>query len=248
MVVQYLYHLDYPRQPSDEDHTAPAYGSPKDEAVGDEDICESPTAQHMATEPKPGTPSVASQEDRDLQHKSSLVKTPPPKPAKKKKKRKPATANTQANDPEQPTDIFPDPAAPPPALEEEVENRRDDTPPAPASEHTLVSESHNGELVTHAKVFSLSQKYGIEALRGLALDKFKSQAAEGWDTQDFLAAAREVYHASMDESGDRRMREAVTDIVCQHPELLDKETTQNAIKDLQLNYDVLMRMRKNSRI
>jgi hypothetical protein len=240
MVVQYLYHLDYPRQPSDAE-PAPVNGYPKDEVAGDEDTCESPTAQHAVPyEPKPGTPSVASQEDRDLQPKSTLVK--PSKSVKKKKKRKPSTAAAHANEPEHAADNVTEP--PPPEVE--GENGHDDATTVPPSENLLTSMSHNGGLVIHAKVFSLSQKYCIDGLRGLALEKFQAQAAEGWDTPDFLAAVREVYHASMDECGDRRMREAVTDIVCKHPEILDREATKSAIKDLQLNYDVLMRMRKNS--
>jgi hypothetical protein len=247
MVVQYLYHLDYPHQPSVIEQLPPVNGYSKDEAAGDEDTCESPTAQHMVPdEPKPGTPSVASQDDRDLQPKSALVK--PAKAGRKgKKKRKTSTATAPVNELEHATESVPDQPLP----EADADDGHYDAVVVPegqgqASGQGLTCISHNGELVVHAKVFSLSQKYDIEGLKGLALEKFRGEAEEGWDKEDFLLAVREVYHSSMDGYGDKRMREAVTDIVCQHPELLDKPATQSAIKDLQLNYDVLMRMRRNS--
>ena len=40
------------------------------------------------------------------------------------------------------------------------------------------------------------------------------------------------------------MKDMITEIVCQHPEILDRPETQQAIRGLGLDYDVLMRVRK----
>jgi len=42
---------------------------------------------------------------------------------------------------------------------------------------------------------------------------------------------------------DKEIRNAVTTTLYQHPELLDKEETQNTIRGLALGFDLLMRVR-----
>ncbi len=115
------------------------------------------------------------------------------------------------------------------------------TAAAEHSDEPAVPATFQPRLAVHAKVYELSKKYGIEGLETLSLGKFQSEAGDHWDTEDFLQAAKEVYST---ETNDRRMKDMVTEIVCHHTELLDREETQTAIRGLDLSYDVLMRMRK----
>ncbi|KAF3397016.1 hypothetical protein DPV78_008324 [Talaromyces pinophilus] len=96
-------------------------------------------------------------------------------------------------------------------------------------------------LVTHAKVYALSKRYNIHGLKLLALEKFRTEADQDWDTGDFLLAAKEVYTST--SAADQDIREAVTTIVYQHPEILDRDETQELIKGLDLGFDVLKRVR-----
>jgi hypothetical protein len=96
-------------------------------------------------------------------------------------------------------------------------------------------------LVVHAKVYALSKKYNINGLKLLALEKFRIEADQDWDTADFLLAAKEVYTST--STADQEIRDAVTTIVYEHPEILDRDETQELIKGLDLGFDVLKRVR-----
>lgn len=96
-------------------------------------------------------------------------------------------------------------------------------------------------LVVHAKVYALSKKYGINGLKLLALEKFRIEAEQDWDTSDILLAAKEVYTST--SAADQDIRDAVTTIVYEHPEILDRDETQELIKGLDLGFDVLKRVR-----
>ncbi|KAG4257578.1 hypothetical protein FPRO03_13840 [Fusarium proliferatum] len=96
-------------------------------------------------------------------------------------------------------------------------------------------------LCLHAKVYALGEKYGIEDLKGLALDKFHAEAEHHWQSDNFLHAIREVYTSTIDE--DRTLRDVVVEVVNAHPELLDQPRWQDSIKDLGLCFDLLMRSR-----
>jgi hypothetical protein len=96
-------------------------------------------------------------------------------------------------------------------------------------------------LVVHAKVYALSKKYGINGLKLLALEKFRIEAEQEWDTSDILLAAKEVYTST--SAADQDIRDAVTTIVYEHPEILDRDETQELIKGLDLGFDVLKRVR-----
>lgn len=104
-----------------------------------------------------------------------------------------------------------------------------------------VESTSPSSLVTHAKVYALSQKYNIDGLKLLALEKFKTEAGQDWDTGDFLLAAKEVYTST--SAADQDIRDAVTTVVYEHPEILDRDETQEIIKGLDLGFDVLKRVR-----
>lgn len=99
----------------------------------------------------------------------------------------------------------------------------------------------SSSLVTHAKVYALSKKYNINGLKLLALEKFKAEADQEWDTINFLLAAKEIYTST--SADDQDIRDTVTTVVYQHPEILDRDETQELFKGLDLGFDVLKRVR-----
>ena len=260
MIIQYLYFLDYPQPGLDAsaqvgqvnginghltngDHTAEDDKSPA--ATNGDDAHE---AQH---EPVP-----AAEDPPAAEHSEALDEfLPIPAATKPKhKKRKKKKAATKPDEEEGQTEVAGDAEETAPAAPEDAMPADGETEAAPpkADETEAAEEAADapavanpGFLAVHAKVYGLSKKYGIEGLRALALDKFEGEAVHQWATEDFLLAAREVYSSSLvGEADDRRMKDMITDIVFQHPAILDSPETQTAIRGLGLADDVLMRVRK----
>lgn len=103
------------------------------------------------------------------------------------------------------------------------------------------SGSNTGSLTIHAQLYALSTKYGVAGLAALAADRFERGVGRGWATDEFLRAAREAYTST--DRADRRLRDAVLGAVQAHPELLARAPVQDAIRGLELSFDLLMRMR-----
>jgi len=94
-------------------------------------------------------------------------------------------------------------------------------------------------LLTHAKVYSLGEKYLIDGLKALALQKFETAAEKHWQKDDFLNAAREAYTSTIET--DRGLKDAVTAAIYAHSDLLGQEEVQNVFRELNtLAYDLLM--------
>jgi len=97
------------------------------------------------------------------------------------------------------------------------------------------------KLTIHATVFALAEKYAVEDLMELALDKFKEEAETNWNPVDFLQAAEVVYTTTTEEV--RGMRTAVLDILYQYPSILVKPEGQKLAKNVgDLTFDALMHM------
>ncbi len=94
-------------------------------------------------------------------------------------------------------------------------------------------------LLTHAKVYSIGEKYLISGLKSLALEKFEAAAKEHWGRTDFLNAVREAYSSTLET--DRGLKNAVIAALYKHSDLLDQEEGQQVFQELHmLAYDVLM--------
>jgi hypothetical protein len=115
----------------------------------------------------------------------------------------------------------------------------DDTP-----EHAAATLAVTSNLVVHAKVYAIGCKYGIEGLKNLSGEKFESEVEHHWDSEDFLSAAREAY-TSTGESY-RTIRDAVLNSIKLHPELLGRKQVQDAIKGLELSFELLMHFRDST--
>jgi hypothetical protein len=99
-------------------------------------------------------------------------------------------------------------------------------------------------LTTHAKLYSLSAKYGMAELQSLALTKFQEGAETSWDPADFVHAAGEVYSSPLLlEENHADMRRAVTGLVFGHRELLGRDGMREILRG-ELALDLLFRMRE----
>jgi len=137
---------------------------------------------------------------------------------------------------------------PQPTPQQEDESQPGPEPAAPETPRQITSPSPaplpQDRLTTHAKLHSLSAKYGMTELQALSLSKFREQAQNGWDADDFVRAAGEVYASPLvAEENHREMRGAVTGLVFGHKELLDKGGMRDILRG-DLGLDLIMRFRE----
>lgn len=101
------------------------------------------------------------------------------------------------------------------------------------------------DLVVHAKVYGLAEKYLIGGLKDLAVKKFKTAAQKECPIDSFFEAAEEVYTSTIDT--DRGLRDVVVTILYNHKQMLDHGKSQTALKTLDaLTYDLLMYVYRES--
>jgi ABC-type branched-subunit amino acid transport system substrate-binding protein len=93
-------------------------------------------------------------------------------------------------------------------------------------------------LIIHATVYALAEKYGVAGLKALALEKFSEEADQHWDNTDFVQAATEVYTGT--PKNDRGMRDIVVSTFMQHKSLLRKLEAIEVLKDTDLGFELLM--------
>lgn len=119
-----------------------------------------------------------------------------------------------------------------------------DYPKQPEIKYGLLegSEDRKSNLVIHARLYAIGEKYGIPGLKALTLSKFKKETTSFWNTSDFICAAEEVYTSTVEQ--DRGMRDAVVSTIALHPTLLDQEQVQDIVKNLELSFDLLMKLWK----
>ncbi|CEI62390.1 unnamed protein product [Fusarium venenatum] len=93
-------------------------------------------------------------------------------------------------------------------------------------------------LVLHAKVYALGEKYDIKGLKALALSKFKHEAAHHHHSESFILAAKHVYTSTIKQ--DWGMRNAVTITIQLNVDLLENKQLQYVIKNTDLGWRLLM--------
>lgn len=109
----------------------------------------------------------------------------------------------------------------------------------------VVDQSCAPNLVVHARLYALGEKYGIQGLKALSLKKFEAEAGSFWNSNDFPRAVEEVYRSTLDH--DRALRDAVTNVIVKNPQFLDSESAQNVVKSSDLCFDLMMAFRKKMR-
>jgi len=88
----------------------------------------------------------------------------------------------------------------------------------------------DNDLVTHARVYAVADKYGIPGLKALAQKKFETQTAARWDDYDFLDAMEEVYTTTAES--DRGLRNVVVQAFRAHPHLARRPETREVIDEI----------------
>ena len=84
------------------------------------------------------------------------------------------------------------------------------------------------DLVAHARVYALAEKYGIEGLKTLAKQKFEVTAADHWCETEFLESAEEAYTSTVES--DRGLRDVVLQSFRQRPELASRPDVQKTVQ------------------
>lgn len=103
-----------------------------------------------------------------------------------------------------------------------------------------VSDANIGSnLIIHARVFALAEKYYIDGLMALALTYFETEVIFHWDTDNFLQAAVVVYTSTPDTV--RGMRDVVVETFDSHRSLLFSSEVREIVKVTEgLAYDILI--------
>jgi len=89
-------------------------------------------------------------------------------------------------------------------------------------------ETDDSYLLTHARVYTLADKYGIPGLKSLAKHKFERQMACYYDSPEFADAVEEVYTTTIDT--DRGLRNVVLQAFRSHPRLANTQDVFEVIK------------------
>ncbi|KAL8296844.1 hypothetical protein RB597_006116 [Gaeumannomyces tritici] len=101
------------------------------------------------------------------------------------------------------------------------------------------------ELVEHAKVYALAEKYGIPCLKELARKNFKTAADEHWNSDKFFDAAHEAYTNTLET--DRGLRDTVVDTLYKYKDLLKKDRAKDMARTVTMAaFDLLMRVHEDA--
>ncbi|KAF4458120.1 Speckle-type POZ protein [Fusarium austroafricanum] len=104
--------------------------------------------------------------------------------------------------------------------------------------------SRASNLCLHAKVYALGEKYGIETLKDVALQKFEHEAEFHRKGEDFLRAMKEVYNSTVEE--DRGLRGVVIRMLREYKDLMQLKSVQEVVKGIpQLSFDLAMSLSGN---
>lgn len=108
------------------------------------------------------------------------------------------------------------------------------TTTSPKEWHSTVDEESEDvcveapDLVTHARVYALAEKYGISGLKELAKEKFEVMANESWEESGYLEAMHEVYTTTVES--DRGLRNVVVQAFRRNPDLVRRDEVQRVVQ------------------
>lgn len=84
-------------------------------------------------------------------------------------------------------------------------------PPPPAGEAE--------DLLLHAKMYEIGDKYEVVGLKDLVMDKFKASCKHFWSTPSFAVAARHAFSTTVED--DKGLRDIVSATISEQLELVD---------------------------
>lgn len=95
------------------------------------------------------------------------------------------------------------------------------------------------ELIIHAQMYEIADKYGVVGLKELAKVKFHVACNRFWDDQEFSIAAHHAYVSTPDE--DKGLRSVVCKIISQHMSLIKKPEIEALMTEFNgLSFGLLM--------
>jgi hypothetical protein len=99
------------------------------------------------------------------------------------------------------------------------------------------------DLMTHAQLYSVADKYDISGLAAISRKRFIEAAALFWDSTEFKKAARYVYEATPDY--DTGLVSVVARTIAAHMELIDEDDIEALMRDFNgLAFGILKRKSK----
>jgi hypothetical protein len=84
--------------------------------------------------------------------------------------------------------------------------------------------SDASQLLLHAKMYEIGDKYDVIGLKQLAREKFLRAAAEYWNDEQFALAAHYAFSTTPEE--DKGLRDVVNNTISMHMELLNKPAVE----------------------
>jgi hypothetical protein len=85
------------------------------------------------------------------------------------------------------------------------------------------------QMVTHAKVYAIAEKYQIMGLKTLARRKFATQVQCHHTSEEFPHAMAEVYESTIDS--DRGLRDVIINAFRQHPNLARRRDVGEVVRE-----------------
>jgi hypothetical protein len=84
--------------------------------------------------------------------------------------------------------------------------------------------SDASQLLLHAKMYEIGDKYDVIGLKQLAREKFLRAAAKYWNHEQFAPAAHYAFSTTPEE--DKGLRDVVNNTISIHMELLNKPAVE----------------------
>jgi hypothetical protein len=85
------------------------------------------------------------------------------------------------------------------------------------------------DMVTHAKMYEMADKYDISGLKQLCIEKYKQTCIVFWDDLKFAESAYHVY--STTPTRDKGLRNIVCKIISLHMQLLKKPEIEDLMNE-----------------
>lgn len=111
-------------------------------------------------------------------------------------------------------------------------------------EDTQPESRENTFLLQHCRVYALADMCQVDDLKSLAASKFKVEVQKQWNHPDFFEAIQEIYTTTLPT--DRELRDIVVEVLKRHKQLLDNEDYKKMVSQLDLAFELLMAVHKQS--
>lgn len=85
------------------------------------------------------------------------------------------------------------------------------------------------QLLLHAKMYEIGDKYDVVGLKQLALEKFRQACLLYWNCDDFAPAAHHAFTTTPEQ--DKGLRDVVSNTISQHMTLLRKPAIEALLNE-----------------